>query len=130
MTRYYKVYLYSYKDNIPYKYETICTRVPFSTKLFKEIITDRIIYPYNWNKGLIYEHIHSAVRKTERKEVKTWLQSMNREKIQQHMKTIKTIEEDNLQYYEEMKQKLEKEKLQLKNNNKSVKKMLREIKTR
>ena len=98
MAKYYAVYLSARKDFSNYKYRIICTKVPF-LNLFKEIITDRIIYPYKLCKGLVYAHSHGMPIS----EVETWLQGMNREKIAQHVQILQTIEKENLQFYDEIK---------------------------
>ena len=125
MTKYYAVYLSTRRDLNNYKYRIICTKMPF-LNLFKEIITDRIIYPYNLCKGLIYGHSY----KMPLGEVETWLQSMNKEKIAQHVQILQTIEKENLQYYEETKIKAQQEISKSKSVSKTIKKSLRQIKQR
>lgn len=120
------MYLCTLKDCNSYKYQVICTRVPFSNKLFKEIVTDRIIYPYNPGKGLMYGHSYEVPVE----EVETWLQSMTKENILHYSETIRIIEEENLQHYAEMKKKVQKENLESKSIGKSIKKTLKQIKQR
>ena len=126
MAKYYKVDLSALGEDANYAYCVICTKVPFFSYLFKEIITDKIIYPFELDKSLIY----SQSAEIEVEEVEEWLEQMNKNKLQAHVETIKWIETKNLKYYEKMRNEEKKEKAEFKSANKNIKRTLRKIKQR
>lgn len=90
MTKYYKVYL---------KYEnfcTICTKVPFTKDLYREIITDKIIYPQskNTNSKLTYDYLPNGLPRCfeiSKSEVSDWLFNLNVEEYKYNLKRIEDI---------------------------------------
>lgn len=129
MKKYYEISLMSLPDNIWYKHNVICTKVPFSNKKFKQIITDRIIEQYNPSTGLIYDGNSWEI---EAEAVETWLQSMSedKQKLQMYVETIQIIEKENLKYFEEMKKRAQEKPTKQKSTGKSIKRTLRKIKQR
>lgn len=124
MAKYYTVDLSSLNEGDNYKYRVICTKLPFG--FFKEIITDKIIYPFVFDRGLIY--LQSS--EIDAEEVENWLKQLSKYKLQLHLETIKMIETGNLKFYEENIHIKKHKKAKIKSANNHIRRTLKQIKQR
>ena len=90
MAKYYKVYL-KYEN-----FEMICIKVPFTKNLYREIITDKIIYPQNKNTTtkLTYDYLPNGLPRCyeiSKCEVSDWLYNLNIEEYRYNLKRIEDI---------------------------------------
>lgn len=126
MSKYYKVFL-EYEDLC-----VICKKIPFTKDLYKEIITDKIIYPSsikNENK-LTYGYLQNGIPRCyeiKNSEAKEWLCQLNAteyiyelERIEDILAKSHKVEIDEKKVYKGME----------KEAGKSIKKSLRKIKQR
>lgn len=124
MAKYYKVFL---------EYENICMvciKIPFTRNLYKEIITDKIIYPKNKQTSdkLTYGYLQNGLPRCyeiTNSEAKEWLLKLNTEeyiynleRIEDIIRKSKKIEIDEKKIYKQN------EKIA----DKSIKRTLRKIK--
>ena len=130
MSKYYMVYL---------KYENlcmVCTKVPFTKDLYREIITNRIIYPENnkTNDKLTYDYLPNGKPRCyeiTKSKAKEWLCELNTkdyiynlQRIEDIITKSKKIEIDANIIFEMV------YKTQEKEADKTIKQMLRKIKQR
>lgn len=90
MSKYYKVFL-EYEDLC-----VICKKIPFTKDLYREIITDKIIYPFskkNENK-ITYGYLQNGIPccyEIKNSEVKKWLCELNAAEYISELEKIEDI---------------------------------------
>lgn len=126
MAKYYKVYL-KYEN-----FEMICIKVPFTKNLYREIITDKIIYPQNKNTTtkLTYDYLPNGLPRCyeiSNSHATEWLCTLNTEDYIHKLEQMETIIRKNCKIVIDEKtiyKSIEKEA------GKTIKKRLREIRTK
>lgn len=151
MTKYYKVWLN--EDMVGYKSQMyrfsddnyiICKRsintyIKDIGAIFREIITNKIVYPSSDTKirGLTYDivceifwsekRIIAQYKEITASEVQEWLKNMDEESLKAYVEKINKLEAKAIECYDEEKHKKLEEKEQNRNASKSIKRTLRKI---
>ena len=143
MTKYYKVWLNEKSiGNYCTQSYVICKKTPVSIffyPVFREVITDKLIYPNN----VLRRHLTYVINKhkdtnyqeykvpmcceTDNKEVEKWLKKMDEASLKKYVDYINKLEEASIKHYDESKHKRVEEKVQEKSSGKNIKRILKKI---